>query len=93
MVPLLHLIQLLLRDGCNLTHARLHAHLPIQDKAFSLDLLLRFQRLLFAQIYAQQGKMKIIMIVFFFLMISLFIYRRRNHWSSFIDDKIFIFTY
>lgn len=57
MVPLLHLVQLLLRDGCNLTHARLHAHSPTQDKAFSLDLLLRFQRLLFAQIYSQQGNL------------------------------------
>ncbi|XP_023713900.1 E3 ubiquitin-protein ligase HERC2 [Cryptotermes secundus] len=67
-VPLLHLVKLLLRNGSALTQARLqavqncgamhHEGREKHERSASLNLLLRFQRLLIAQIYCHSHKMK-----------------------------------
>ncbi|XP_068082847.1 E3 ubiquitin-protein ligase HERC2 [Anabrus simplex] len=68
-VPLLHLVKLLLRNGSSLTQARLQAihsgtasirreNREKQERSPSLSLLLRFQRLLIAQIYSHSREAK-----------------------------------
>nr|CAD7421434.1 unnamed protein product [Timema poppensis] len=67
-VPLLHLVKLLLRNGALLTQSRLQAvhgggalTQETREKAErspSLNLLLKFQRLLIAQIYSHSDKIK-----------------------------------
>ncbi|XP_063244096.1 E3 ubiquitin-protein ligase HERC2 isoform X2 [Bacillus rossius redtenbacheri] len=67
-VPLLHLVKLLLRNATMLTQSRLQAaqssglstneNKEKQDRSPSLNLLLKFQRLLIAQIYSHSDKMK-----------------------------------